>query len=60
MTKKNIIKVKLVRSVIGQNKRTRDTVKGLGLRKVNSVSELSDTPQISGMVAKVKHLVEIL
>lgn len=60
MAKEQKIKVKLVKSLIGQTKKIRDTIKGLGLRKVNSESELLATAENLGMVNKVKHLVKIL
>lgn len=60
MTTPNTIKVKLVRSPIGCKVDHRATVRGLGLRKVNSVRELVDTPAVRGMVNKVGYLVQIL
>jgi len=35
-------------------------VRGLGLRKINSVSELQDTPAVRGMINKVSYLIEVL
>ena len=40
----NTVKVKLVKGLIGTRETHRATVRGLGLRRVNSVSELEDTP----------------
>ena len=54
------IKVKLVRSPIGCKQSHRDTVRGLGLRRLNSVRELEDTPAVRGMVNKVSYLVQVL
>lgn len=54
------IKVKLVRSPIGCKQSHRDTVRGLGLRRLNSVRELQDTPAVRGMVDKVSYLVRVL
>ena len=54
------IKVQLVRSIIGCKQSHRDTVRGLGLRKLNSVSELEDTPAVRGMINKVDYLVRIV
>jgi len=54
------LKVKLVRSPIGCKQSHRDTVRGLGLRRVNSVSELQDTPAVRGMVNKISYLVQVL
>ncbi|HTP73906.1 MAG TPA: 50S ribosomal protein L30 [Burkholderiaceae bacterium] len=54
------IKVKLVKSPIGCKQSHRDTVRGLGLRRLNSVRELQDTPAVRGMVNKVSYLVQVL
>lgn len=54
------IKVKMIHSVAGTSKRQRQTVLGLGLKKINQVRELLDSPAIRGMVKKVSHLVTIL
>jgi large subunit ribosomal protein L30 len=53
------IKVKLVKSTAGCKQGHRDTVRGLGLKKINSVSELSDTPEVRGMINRVNYLVRI-
>lgn len=53
------IKVTLVRSVIGTRKDHRDTVRGLGLGKVNSSRVLKDTPEVRGMIRKVDYLVSV-
>ncbi len=53
------LKVTLVKSIIGSSKSQRDTVKSLGLKKINSCSEHDDTPQIRGMVRKIEHLVKV-
>ena len=60
MADNKTIKVKLVRSPIGCKQSHRDTVRGLGLRRLNSVSELQDTPAVRGMVNKVSYLVLVL
>lgn len=54
------LKVKYVRSAIGRNWRQKEVVRGLGLRKLNQVVELPDTPSVRGMIAKVPHLVAIV
>lgn len=54
------IKIKLVRSAINRTQRQKDTVKALGLRRMNHVVEKEATPQVLGMVAKVQHLVEVV
>jgi large subunit ribosomal protein L30 len=47
------------RSKNGASKRQRDTLRSLGLRRIGQSVEHEDTPQIRGMVDKVKHLVEV-
>ena len=54
------IKVKLVKGLIGPRQAHRATVRGLGLRRVNSVSELQDTPAVRGMINKVSYLVKVV
>ena len=53
------ITVKLVKSIIGTKQDHRATVRGLGLRKLNSSSELLDTPAVRGMINKVQYLVKV-
>ncbi len=53
------IKVTLKKSVIGSTISQRETVKGLGLRKLNSTRTLENTPAVRGMVKKVIHLVDV-
>ncbi len=53
------IRVKQVRSIINAPKVQKRTMEALGLRKINAVVEHEATPSILGMVAKVKHLVEV-
>ncbi|QEA13140.1 50S ribosomal protein L30 [Comamonas flocculans] len=60
MTTQQTLKVQLVRSPIGTKQSHRDTVRGLGLRKLNSVSELKDTPEVRGMINKIAYLVKIV
>ena len=52
------IKVTLVKSIIGTKRDHRATVRGLGLRKLNSSSVLEDTPAVRGMIHKVAYLVK--
>ena len=56
----NTIKVQLVKGLIGTRQDHRATVRGLGLRRVNSVCELEDTPSIRGMINKVSYLVKVV
>jgi large subunit ribosomal protein L30 len=60
MTAQSTVKVQLVRSPIGCKEDHRATVRGLGLRKVNSVSELQDSPAVRGMINKIAYLVKVL
>ena len=53
-----MIKVTLVRSLIGTMESHRATVRGLGLRRINSTSEVIDTPANRGMINKVSYLVK--
>ncbi len=53
------IKVTLVKSVIGTKQDHRATVRGLGLRKLNSSATLEDTPAVRGMLHKVAYLVKV-
>ncbi len=43
----------------GSDKRQRDTLRSLGLRRIGHTVEVGDTPQIRGMLHKVRHLVEV-
>ncbi|MEJ7139282.1 50S ribosomal protein L30 [Amphibiibacter pelophylacis] len=56
----SVVTVKLVRSVIGTRQSHRDTVRGLGLRKVGSQATLEDTPAVRGMINKVSYLVQVI
>jgi len=60
MTTENKLNVQLVSSPIGTKESHRATVRGLGLRGVNSVSELEDTPAVRGMINKIAYLVKIV
>ncbi len=60
MQEKKEVKVKLVRSVIGTRYDHRDTVRGLGLRRVNDERALEDTPAVRGMIRKVDYLVKVI
>ncbi len=58
-TKTSTLRVTLKRSPIGEKPKTRATVEGLGLRKINQSVEQIDSPSLRGMLAKVQHLVEV-
>jgi len=53
------IKIRLLKSLAGIKQTHRDTVHGLGLKRVNQVSELTDSPAVRGMINKVAYLVRI-
>lgn len=53
------LKVTLVRSPIDRTQKQKDTVRGLGLRRLNHSVELEDTASIRGMIRKVQHLVAV-
>ena len=57
---KKTLKVKLVKSFSRTAGGHRDTVFGLGLKRINQVRELEDTPAVRGMINKVSYLVEVL
>ena len=54
------MKIKVIqrKSAIGRSQRQRDTLRGLGLSKINQERILNDTPAIRGMINKVNHLIE--
>ncbi|MBT4989544.1 MAG: 50S ribosomal protein L30 [Rickettsiales bacterium] len=56
---KETVKVTLKKSLIGQDKKKQESVKGLGLRKIGSTRTLVKTSETLGLINKVKHLVEI-
>ncbi len=59
MAKAKQLKVTLIRSTIGQKPAKVATVRGLGLKKINSSVVHDDTAAIRGMVAAVSHLVKV-
>ena len=54
------IKVKQIKSRIGAPKDQKRTLDTLGLRKINQVVEVEDTPSTLGMVQKLHHLVIVV
>ena len=54
-----VFKVTQRKSANGTDKRQKDTLRSLGLRRIHQTVEVSDSPQIRGMLAKVSHLVEV-
>ena len=58
--KSDMIKIKLVRSLIGASEKQRAVVRGLGLTKKDQIVEHAGSATIMGMVNKVSHLVEVI
>ena len=59
MSAEKRIVVTQVKSAIGFDRRQRATLRGLGLRRLRQKVELLDTPEVRGMVRKVRHLVKV-
>lgn len=59
MAKQKNLRITLVKSPIGYSQKQKDTVRSLGLKKMNQVVDQPDTPQIRGMLNKVAHLVSV-
>ena len=53
------LRITYTKSSIGYSKDQKETVRSLGLRKLNSTVIQEDTPSIRGMIFKVKHLVRV-
>lgn len=53
------LRIKQVRSSIGRPARQKRTLQALGLKKMNHAREVVATPQIMGMINKVKHLLSV-
>ena len=50
------LKITQIKSVIGYDRKQRSTIETLGIKKLNQSVVCKDTPQIRGMIQKVKHL----
>jgi large subunit ribosomal protein L30 len=59
-TTKDTVKVKWVVSFIGCTDDMRQTIRGLGLRRLHQIVERQNTPETQGMIHKVRHLVEVV
>jgi large subunit ribosomal protein L30 len=57
--KAGTLKIKWVRSFIACPKDMRETIRGLGFRRMNQTVEREDTPATRGMILKVRHLVVV-
>ena len=60
MAKRATIKVRQTGSAMRRHYDQRQNLIGLGLNRIGRVAELPDTPAIRGMIAKVRHLVELI
>ncbi len=54
-----ILKVTLVKSMIGRPEKHRRVLRGMGLTKISRTVQLKDTPSVWGMIKKVSHLVRV-
>jgi large subunit ribosomal protein L30 len=57
--KPKMLRITLVKSPIGYSQRHKDTIRALGLKRMNHTVEHVDAPTLRGMLAKVNHLVRI-
>ena len=53
------VKVTLIKSVFGQIRAHRETVKGLGLRRIRDSRVLGDTPEVRGMIVAARHMLQV-
>jgi large subunit ribosomal protein L30 len=53
------LKITLLKSTIGFNRTQAETVRGMGLRRIRHTVELPDTPEVRGMILKVRHLISV-
>jgi large subunit ribosomal protein L30 len=53
------LRITQVRSQIGQTQRHRGTLRALGLGKIGNTAEHAESPQLAGMLRKVRHLVKV-
>lgn len=54
-----VLRIRLVKSPIGYSRRHKDTIRSLGLHRMNQVVEQADTPSLRGMLLMVNHLVAV-
>lgn len=53
------VKIKQVKSKNGTNHAQRETLRSLGLGRINRIVEHDDTPQLRGMIHRVRHLIKV-
>ena len=56
MAKEELIKIRLIKSLIGVQEKHKRIVRALGLKKLNSIVIHKNNPQIQGMILKVNHM----
>jgi large subunit ribosomal protein L30 len=56
---KKTLKITLVKSTIGFNQKQGLVVRSLGLRRIRHTIDVPDTPEVRGMIHKVRHLVTV-
>lgn len=54
------LRIRQIRSGIGNPRPVRETLRALGLRRMNQTVERTDSPEVRGMIAKVHHLVDVV
>ena len=57
--KERLLRIRLVRSLIGYPRNQRDVARGLGLRKLNSEVVRRECPEILGMIRKITHVLKV-
>lgn len=58
-SKKKMVRITLIKSPIGYTVRQKNTVRALGLRRMNQTVEHVDTPALRGMIYKINHLINV-
>jgi large subunit ribosomal protein L30 len=53
------VKITQIKSIIGHPERQRRTLRSLGIKRMHQTVEVEGTPQIMGMIAKVRHLIRV-
>jgi large subunit ribosomal protein L30 len=53
------LRIKLVKSIIGNKERQKRTARALGLRRINSIVVHDDDPIVRGMIERISHLVQV-
>jgi len=54
------LKITLKKSIIGRPQKHRAVVSGLGLKQLNSTVVLNDTPEVRGMISKIRHMLHVV